>query len=419
MDQNKIYVYAGWEDNIKIGTLYSDMLNGAEVVSFTYEQEWLKKHPFLILDPTFERSPYRFYSRDKMLFGAFQDSCPDRWGRKLIDRRESLYAEREGRRPQKFTETGYLLQLQDITRSGAFRFKTDEQGDYLGNYDLSVPPISSIRELEQISLGYEKGSDERWIQQLVNPGSSLGGARPKANVRNIDGTLWIAKFPSRFDDYDVGAWEKVVHDIAKECNIPVPESKLCRYSDLGSTFLVKRFDRVYDPSGTEQRIHFASAMTMLGIRDGNTDGVGFLDLVDIVEKITTNTDKELEALFRRVVFDIAISNQDNHLRNHGFLLKGDKWSMSPSYDLNPVYNADYLSMNIDMDDGRRSFEKILSTASFYHLRNEKAQSIIKEVCSVVTGTWSMLASKYGISEAEKRRMAPAFDLAEQQTKIQI
>ncbi len=283
----------------------------------------------------------------------------------------------------------------------------------MGNHDLSVPPISSVRELEQISLGYEKGSDERWIQQLVNPGSSLGGARPKANVRDVDGTLWIAKFPSRFDDHDIGAWEKVAHDIAKECNIPVPESRLCRYSDLGSTFLVKRFDRAYDTPGTEQRIHFASAMTMLGMRDGNTDGAGFLDLVDIVGKITADTDKELEALFRRVVFDIAISNQDDHLRNHGFLLKGDKWSLSPSYDLNPVYNADYLSMNIDMDDGKRSFEKVLSTASFYHLSDEKAQDMIKEVSSIVAGSWYRLAAKYGISEAEKRRMAPAFDLAKQ------
>ncbi len=259
-----------------------------------------------------------------MLFGAFQDSCPDRWGRKLIDRRESLLAEKEKRRPQKFTETRYMLQLQDITRSGGFRFKIEEQGDFLGNYNLSVPPISSIRELEQISLGYEKGVDERWVEQLVNPGSSLGGARPKANVRDIDGTLWIAKFPSRYDDYDVGAWEKVVNDIAKKCCIKVPESKLCRYSDLGSTFLTKRFDRTYDESGTEQRIHFASAMTMLGMRDGNTDGVGFLDLADAVERITSSTNIELETLFRRMIFDIAISNLDNHLRTYGFLLEGDK-----------------------------------------------------------------------------------------------
>ena len=413
MDKTKIFVYAGWEDDKKIGTIFSDMLNGNEVVSFAYDPEWLQKHPYLVLDPTFERSPYRFYSKDKMLFGAFQDSCPDRWGRKLIDRRESIYAEKEKRRPQRFNETGYILQLQDATRIGAFRFKTDEQGDFLANYDLSVPPISSVRELEQISLGYEKGNDERWIKQLVNPGSSLGGARPKANVRDTDGSLWIAKFPSRYDDYDIGAWEKVAHDLARECGITVPESKIIRYSDLGSTFLIKRFDRTLEATGEEKRIHFASAMTMLGMRDGNTDGVSFLDIIDAIEKITSNTDKELEALFRRVVFDIAISNQDNHLRNHGFLLKNNTWALSPSYDLNPVNNADYLSLYIDMDDGRRSFEKALSTAEYYHLSYDHAQIIIKEISETVAELWRPFATKHGINESEKKRMSSAFGLAEE------
>ena len=413
MDKTEIFVYAGWEDDKKIGTIFSDMLNGNEVVSFAYNPEWLQKHPYLVLDPTFERSPYRFYSKDKILFGAFQDSCPDRWGRKLIDRRESIYAEKEKRRPQRFNETGYMLQLQDTTRIGAFRFKTDEQGDFLANYDLSVPPISSVRELEQISLGYEKGNDERWIKQLVNPGSSLGGARPKANVRDTDGSLWIAKFPSRYDDYDIGAWEKVAHDLARECGITVPESKIIRYSDLGSTFLIKRFDRTLEATGEEKRIHFASAMTMLGMRDGNTDGVSFLDIIDAIEKITSNTDKELEALFRRVVFDIAISNQDNHLRNHGFLLKNNTWALSPSYDLNPVNNADYLSLYIDMDDGRRSFEKALSTAEYYHLSYDHAQIIIKEISETVAELWRPFATKHGINESEKKRMSSAFSLAEE------
>ncbi len=412
MEQAKIFVYAGWEDDLKIGTIFSDILNGNEIVSFAYEPEWLHKHPYLILDPTLEQSPYRFYSKDKMLFGAFQDSCPDRWGRKLIDRRESIYAEKEKRRPQKFNETGYLFRLQDNTRSGAFRFKTDEHGEFLGNYDLSVPPISSVRELEQISLGYEKGDDERWIEQLVNPGSSLGGARPKANVRDTDGTLWIAKFPSRYDDYDIGAWEKVAHDLARECGITVPESKIYRYSDLGSTFLIKRFDRTIDALGEEKRIHFASAMTMLGMRDGHTDGAGFLDITEVLGRITSNTDKELEKLFRRVVFDISISNQDNHLRNYGFLLNNNSWTLSPAYDLNPVHNADYLSLNIDMDDGRRSYGKALATAEFYHLSHEHAQSIVKEISGIVAELWRPFATKHGISEAEKKRMSSAFDLAE-------
>ena len=414
MEQTKIYVYAGWENNKKIGTIYSDILNGSEIISFEYENEWLREHPNLMLDPNIPLTPYRSYSPDKILFGAFQDSCPDRWGRTLIDRRESTMAISEHRRPRKFFETGYLLGLQDICRSGGFRFKTDENGAFLGDEDKAIPPISSIRELEQISLGYEKGQDNRWIHQLVNPGSSLGGARPKANIRDIDGTLWIAKFPSKNDSYDVGAWEKTVHDMEKMCNIPVPESNLHRYSDYGSTFFVKRFDRTYQ-NGKEERIHFASAMTMLGMRDGKTDGVGYLDLVDIISRLSKQPNKDLEQLFRRVIFDISVSNQDNHLRNHGFLLSNNQWTLSPSYDMNPVHNADYLSLYIDLDDGYRSLDKALQTASFYHLTSEQGVNIIKEITSIVAESWRSLATKNGISESEKNLMSSSFELAERET----
>ena len=219
----------------------------------------------------------------------------------------------------------------------------------------------------RVRLHYEKGTTDRWFSQLVVPGSSLGGARPKANVVDQNGALWIAKFPSRHDQYDVGAWEKTVHDLAKQCQIQVPESQLIKYNDIGSIFLVKRFDRGRDLLGQRTRIHFASAMTMLGLRDGRTTGTGFLDLAEIVSQITDEPDHQLEQLFRRMIFDIAVSNEDDHLRNHGFLLHGDRWILSPAYDINPVPDADSLSMNIDLDDGYRSFEKALSTAAFYHL----------------------------------------------------
>ena len=405
---NDILVYAGWENDRLIGVLHRDIASGEEVVSFEYDPEWLKIHPNLILDPTLPLTPYRSYSEDKALFGAFQDACPDRWGRKLIDRRESVHALKEKRRPKKYFDSEYMMEVQDFCRSGGFRFKTGEEQDFQGNDEtLPVPPISSIRELEQISLGYENGMDDRWISQLVAPGSSLGGARPKANVQDTDGSLWIAKFPSRYDDYDIGAWEKVVHDLAGKCGIYVPESRLSRFSELGSTFLVKRFDR--DEDG--KRIHFASAMTMLGLRDGHTDGVGFLDLAEIVEQITKNTKVDLEQLFRRVVFDIAVSNQDDHLRNHGFLLKNGGWMLSPAYDINPVYNADFLSMNIDMDDGYRSFDKVLDTCMFYHLAKQEAEDIVQQIAETVSGSWQRLAANYGIRKEEQKRMSPAFELA--------
>ena len=411
MSQKTIYIHAGWENDAPIGILYTDTVNGEEVVSFQYFEKWLKDHPSLLLDPTIANSCYRNYPPDKTLFGAFEDTNPDRWGRQLIDRSEFVRARTENRRPVKYSETGYMLEIHDQYRTGGFRFKTDPHGEFIGNDAVRIPPMSSVRELEQISLEYEKGTTDRWISKLMAPGSSLGGARPKANVVDQNGALWIAKFPSRHDQYDVGAWEKTVHDLAKKCQIKVPESKLMRYSDIGSTFLVKRFDRGRDLLGQRTRIHFASAMTMLGLRDGRTTGTGFLDLAEIVSQITDEPDHQLEQLFRRMIFDIAVSNEDDHLRNHGFLLQGDRWILSPAYDINPVPDADSLSMNIDLDDGYRSFEKAMSTAAFYHLSDETASCIVEEITTIVAGSWEKIAGRYGLSEQEKRNMSSAFELA--------
>ena len=416
MTQNSIFVYAGWENDKKIGTIYCSSSHGEETVSFEYDKEWLAEHSDLILDPTIEQTPYRSYSGDKALFGTFQDACPDRWGRRLIDRREAIVAREEGRRPGKFTDTEYMLGIQDQCRSGGFRFKTDEMGDFKANENIAIPPISTIRELEQISLGYEKGDNNLWITQLVNPGSSLGGARPKANVIDTDGSMWIAKFPSKNDTYDVGAWEKVVHDLAKKCGINVPESRLCKYSNLGSTFLVKRFDRDIDNKGNETRIHFASAMTMLGLRDGKTDGASFLDIAEAIERMSSNRTDGLEQLFRRVVFDVAVSNQDDHLRNHGFILNNNKWELSPAYDINPVYNADFLELYIDTEDGYRSFDKVMETCSFYHLSKDTAEGIIRNIAEKVAKNWRKLATRYQIPSEEQKMMASAFELAEKVLK---
>ena len=232
---------------------------------------------------------------------------------------------------------------------------------------------------------------------------------------DTSGELWIAKFPSRNDTYDVGAWEKTVHDLAGACGIRVPESRLCHYSSLGSTFLVRRFDRYYE-DGLMQRIHYASAMTMLQVRDGHTEGTGFPDLAQITGQLSTGVDGELEQLYRRMIFDIAVSNQDDHLRNHGFLLKKDHWSLSPAFDMNPVINADFLSMNIDEDDGYRSFDKALETSDYYHLDHDAAAGIIREITGIVANNWRKKASGYGISAGEQRYMAPAFELAEQEDR---
>jgi serine/threonine-protein kinase HipA len=349
---------------------------------------------------------------DKQLFGAFEDSCPDRWGRKLIDRREAIYAVKENRVPRKFFESDYLMGIQDCFRIGGFRFKTEADGEYLANDNLPVPPITAIRELEQISLGYERDTDNRWVEQLVAPGSSLGGARPKANVADIGGSLWIAKFPSQNDTYDVGAWEKTANDLALKCGLNVPECRLMRLSNNGSTFLSKRFDREYSDGCVKCR-HYASAMTMLGARDGKTEGLGYLDLAETVERITRNTDQSLCELYKRMLFNIAIANQDDHLRNHGFLLCGETWELSPVFDINPVPNAQFLSMNIDTDSGFRSFDKALETCEFYHVSKDEAVKLICHFSEIISNTWKDIAAKNGRKENDQRYMASAFSLAEE------
>ena len=186
--------------------------------------------------------------------------------------------------------------------------------------------------------------EEKWLKQLIAPGSSLGGARPKASVLAPDDSLWIAKFPSKYDEINVGAWEMVVHDLAKLCNLDVPEAKLEKFSKIGSTFLVKRFDREND-----RRIHFASAMTLLGKKDGAgaADGLGYLDIASIIRQNSINPKKDLRELWRRIVFNMAVSNTDDHLRNHGFLLKKDGWILSPLFDVNPNIYGDALALNVD------------------------------------------------------------------------
>ncbi len=282
----EIYVYECFRSSESkfMGTLFVDTAKRKEHYSFEYSDRWLKETRFSYpLDPDlFFYSGRQFSSKNE--FGIFADSCPDRWGRALINRRERIQADREKRKPYELHTSDYLLGVYDGTRMGALRFKTDKDGPFLSNdSDIAVPPWSTLLTLEEASRNYETDEDllnDTWLKQLLQPGSSLGGARPKANVAAPDGSLWIAKFPSKSDAYNIGAWEKVTHDLAKMCGLTVPESKLETFSKLGSTFLVKRFDR----DGTK-RIHFSSAMTILNKTDGASadDGSSYLDIVSFLK----------------------------------------------------------------------------------------------------------------------------------------
>lgn len=414
-DINEIYVYENCKSDIPslIGVLYADGGRGKQVVSFEYENEWLNDLTNNVsLDPDLRMYKGRQYTpADKLMFGVFEDSCPDRWGRLLMKRREAIIAKKEERKPKTLTEVDFLIGVYDETRMGGLRFSAVKGGSFLSDdKELATPPWTTLRKLESASLAFEKnddGMEEKWLKQLVASGSSLGGARPKASVLAPDGSLWIAKFPSKNDEINVGAWEMVVHDLAFMCNLNVPEAKLENFSKAGSSFLTKRFDR----EGS-RRIHFASAMTLLGKTDGANaaEGSGYLEIASIIKANSASPQKDLLELWRRIVFNMAVSNTDDHLRNHGFIMVKDGWSLSPLYDVNPNIYGDTLSLNVDSDNNLIDFNLALSVAKKYGLSDARALEELKEIKNVVESNWRKLAGQYGLSRSEIEGMAPAFEM---------
>jgi serine/threonine-protein kinase HipA len=414
IEQKIIYVYENFSGETPqlLGTLFVDHVRGKESYSFEYEADWLKKSKYAIgLDPDLQMFAGRQYPLgDKDVFGIFADSSPDRWGRVLMTRRERIIADQEDRKPRKLLNSDFLLGVYDETRMGAIRFKTDKDGPFLSNDDKTpTPPWTSLRTLEGAARQFENdesGLEQQWVKQLIKPGSSLGGARPKATVRDTEGNLWIAKFPSKHDEFNVGAWEKVVHDLAKMCELNVPESKLTSFSKYGGTFLVKRFDR-----DGNRRIHFASAMTMLGKQDGASaaDGTSYLDIVSFIKSNGAQPKKDLVELWKRIVFSMAVSNTDGHLRNHGFILTKNGWCLSPMYDVNPIPEGYELSLCVNEDDPTISIELAVDTASYFDISKKDAETMAKEIVLTVRNNWEKAAEKCGFSRAAMERMRPAFD----------
>lgn len=413
MKERTIYVYENWseEEPVLIGRLYVSHVRGKEQFAFEYDHSWLvSDFANYLLDPDLLLYNGRQYApMDKALFGVFADSCPDRWGRLLMKRREAVQARKEARKPKALWESDYLLGVYDKSRMGALRFKTEEDGVFLsGDEELATPPWTTLRTLEAASLGFENdesGLEERWLKQLLAPGSSLGGARPKATVQDEKGNLWIAKFPSKHDEVNSGAWEKVVHDLAELCGLNVPEAKLETFSKNGSTFLVKRFDRDGD-----KRIHFASAMTLLGKTDGasGNDGSSYLDLVSFIRQNGATPEKDLRELWKRIIFNMAVSNTDDHLRNHGFILTKSGWKLSPLYDVNPVPYGDMLSLNVSMDDSSISIELAVSVAKYFDIDEEEAIKLANEIRAAVRNNWERLARDNGLTRGACEYMKPAF-----------
>ena len=410
--QRTIYVYENWSDDVpvRLGRLYVDQVRGSEHYAFEYDESWLTTSRFAYaLDPDLSLYRGRQYPINKSTFGIFSDSAPDRWGRLLMMRREKFRADREGRKPRKLLDSDFLLGVYDETRMGALRFSLEDGGPFLSDdKETAAPPWATLRSLEEASRQFEKDEntlEEKWLNQLIRPGSSLGGARPKATVQAVDGSLWIAKFPSRHDDNNTGAWEKVVHDLARMCGLEVPESRLETFSNLGSTFLVKRFDREGN-----RRIHFSSAMTMLGKVDGASadDGTSYLELVSFLKSNGAAPRKDLVELWKRIVFNMAVSNTDDHLRNHGFLLTNNGWRLSPAYDVNPIPYGEYLALNVSEDDSSISFDLAIETAEYYGITQKEAVKMVNQISKVVRENWEKTASGYGINRGAIEKMRPAF-----------
>ena len=414
--KRSVDVVADWVElggATRMGALHAIHVRNKEVFSFEYDPAWLERDAARSLDPALRLFPGPQYApQGRENFGVFLDSAPDRWGRVLMQRREALRARREGRKERHLFELDYLLGVFDGHRMGALRYRIDD-GPFLDDdAELASPPWTKLRELEAASLVLERRGVEddpeygKWLGMLIAPGRSLGGARPKASVLDERQRLWIAKFPSSQDTDDLGAWEKVAHALATRAGVTIPEAKAQRLGSRHHTFLSRRFDRT--PGGA--RLHFASAMTLLQRADGEP-GASYLELAEIIIQQGARPTTDLEQLWRRIVFNVCISNVDDHLRNHGFLLEAKGWALAPAYDMNPVATGDGLTLNISETDNAQDLELVREVAKFFRVGARRAETIIGEVRESVR-SWREEAGAAGISRGDQERMARAFRLGE-------
>lgn len=414
MSQTKeILVYADWymyDSPRLIGTLSFSALRGKAVYSFEYDKKWIKSG--IAIDPELPLFSGLHYAASNDNFGIFKDSSPDRWGQLLMKRREVLLSKIEKRVPRQLFGVDFLLGVHDNHRMGGLRFKESESGEFLSNDKaLAAPPWTSLRELEYAVEQYEKNADQldeaslKWINQLIAPGSSLGGARPKADVVDTRGEQWIAKFPSRKDDYDVGLWEMIVHELAVMAKINVPNASVKKLGTPYHTYLSQRFDR----TGDHRRIHYASAMTLLQHTDGDDaeTGASYLELTGFIRSECADAKSNLEELFRRVLFSVCVSNTDDHLRNHGFIYTEAGWTLSPAFDINANETGTGLKLNIDENDNSLDLDLVMKTAPYYLLSDIRSGEIKREVISAVS-QWRKVAAKYKAVPSEIERMARSF-----------
>lgn len=331
-----------------------------------------------------------------------------------MQRKEAQLAREEKRLIKTLLESDYLLGVYDLHRIGALRFRTDPNGPFLDdNEEQAAPPWASLRSLEEASLGIENDDAEhnpnykKWLRMLIAPGGSLGGARPKASIVDEKNHLWIAKFPSANDSNDIAVWEMVAYKLATSAKIIMPEAKVQQFNNQYHTFLTKRFDR----NSNNERLHFASAMTLLGYSDGDgSTNASYLDIAQFIMEQGANPSFDLEQLWRRIIFYILISNTDDHLQNHGFLLTEKGWVLSPAFDINPVSYGDGLTLNISETDNSQDLSLALDVADNFSLKQVRAKQIMQDVKKSVSN-WRDIASGFKITKLEQEKMENAFRLS--------
>lgn len=407
MEQNILVFIDLMGSPIKVGQLWSRIRSGRESMSFEYDRNWLNHPQRFSLDPALKLDSGAFHaSPEKPLFGALDDSAPDRWGRLLMRRSERKKAEKEKKTPRALKEIDFLLLVDDETRQGALRFKHEENGPFLTTYEINhIPPLISVGKLLSAATHVLKDSDtENDLRLLLAPGSSLGGARPKASIRDKDGHLAIAKFPRNDDEIDVNAWEAVGLSLAEKAGINVPEWRL-ETVNRKRILISRRFDRKKNI-----RIPFLSAMSVLQAKDNEMHS--YVEIADAIRQLSASPQEDLKSLWRRIVFNVLISNFDDHLRNHAFLYSGLLgWRLSPAYDINPIpsdIKPRILSTAIDPMDAGASIDLAIDSAHYFEVKNKEVKMILEEVSSA-TSLWRIEAEKLKIKKSEIDRMSSAFE----------
>lgn len=415
MERLLVFADFDWLDKPElVGELCYEKLRGSDSYAFRFDDNWLKFHAGIKLSEDINNYPGLQYTQPgNDIFGCFSDALPDRWGRTLLKRREQIQASEEKRAVRNLSSFDYLMGIDDFSRMGGFRLKRELDGDFINvSPSLKIPPLAELRQLVLASQEVEKSEEndvlpeKKWIAQLIQPGTSLGGARPKAGVLDDSGNLCIAKFPSRKDDYDTGLWEHFSHLLARKAGIYAAQTKVLGGLGKYHTLLSKRFDR----TDKGKRIHFASSMSLIGLRDGDNaqGGYGYLNIVDFILQSCCDVEKNLQELYRRVAFNICIGNSDDHFRNHGFLLTPRGWTLSPAYDMNPTLN-EYQSLLINESSNKADIRTLLESCESYMIKKEVAENIIRQVQAAVAG-WENLAVLLQIPAREVTMFKDRFKL---------